>query len=512
MGEGLHDNCGIAAVSAKEQSELKESVVYSLYKLLLSMQNRGQLSAGITTFNPIRAELLDTHKDLGLVNDVFRINNKTKSMKIMTRYAGSKGIGHVRYATCGSDDISLAQPFERHHGRLWKWFSFCFNGNLANFSELKNELLNKDGYHIVHNSDTEVMMHYIARSVRDPIKPDLVNVFSKLSKKFDGSYNIAFIDATGRLVVIRDPLGIRPISYGRNNGNVFAASETNALSTCGVYNPIAIKPGQMMIVENGEPIIKTYAKSKRRAHCMFEWVYFSNVSSIIDDISVYKVRKNLGKHLAKNEPLKMTDNTIIVPVPETSKAVCDSMAYELGTSVQEGLLRNRYLGRTFIESKDRADMVRNKFTVQREILEGKRVILVDDSIVRGTTSKMIIRFIKEVGKAKEVHMRVSCPPIMGPCFYGIDMSTIGELFAPNNHPDIINEELPQETLDKMAKEIGADSLIYQKQSALVDSIGLPKNDLCLACLNGEYPTKCGKELYCQARKNFEKGIKKRTYE
>jgi amidophosphoribosyltransferase len=292
---------------------------------------------------------------------------------------------------------------------------------------------------------------------------------------------------------------------------VHAASETNALSACGIYDPKPLGPGQMLIMKNGDVTVKEYAKSPRKAHCIFEWVYFANVSSIIDHRSVYKVRRNLGKHLAKTETLKVDGDTIIVPVPETSKTVCDSMAYHLGTSTNDGLIRNRYLGRTFIEGRDRADRVRNKFTVLREIMEKKKVILVDDSIVRGTTSRNLIHYIKEVGRAKEVHMRVSCPPIMAPCFYGIDMSTIKELFAPRFH-QVIDEKLPDSVLRKMASEIGADSLRYQTHSALVDSIGMQKGDLCMACLNADYPTKCGMELYLQARENFKNGTGGRTHE
>ena len=512
MGEEIRDNCGIAAASAPEDSEARDRIVYSLYKLLLNMQNRGQLSAGITTFNRLRNQILDTHKALGYVNDVFRINDKQKAMRILTRYAGNQGIGHVRYATFGSDKLDLAQPFERHHGRLWKWFSFCFNGNLANFNSLKDELLSKHGYHIVHNSDTEIMMHSIARELKDGHK-DLKTVFSNLAAQFDGAYNIAFMQATGEMAIVRDPLGIRPLSYGTNNGSVFAASETNALSACGVYEPVALKPGEMLLLKHGKHEVVRYARSARKAHCMFEWVYFSNLSSIIDGISVYDVRRRLGVQLAKDEKLKIDKDTIIVPVPETSKCVCDAMAYELGTVAQQGLIRNRYLGRTFIESCDREDMVRNKFTVMKDIVQGKKVILVDDSIVRGTTSKRLIKFLKEIGGAKEVHMRVSCPPITGPCFYGIDMSTISELLVPRYHDKIIEEKLPEGVIERIASDLDADSLHYMTHSGLVKAIGLPKKDLCMACLNGEYPTGCGKALFCEARKNFLNGEeKKRAYE
>jgi len=509
----VRENCGVAAVSSPEQTDLKDSMIYSIYKLLLSMQNRGQLSAGFTTFNLKRPQILDTYKKNGLVNDVFRINKKDISLKIFERYGGTQGIGHVRYATCGSDDESLAQPFERHHGRKWKWFSFCFNGQIANYLELKQKLLEKEGYHVIYDSDTEIMMHYIAQELRFDKKPDMVDVFANLSEQFDGAYNIAFIDATGQVIIARDPLGIRPMSYGKNNGSVFAASETNALSSCGVYNPISLKPGQMLILNDGSTEVKTFAKVANHAHCMFEWVYFSNVSSIIDEKSVYSVRQKLGINLAKNEPLKINPDTIIVPVPETSKTVCDSMAYELGTTTQDGLLRNRYIGRTFIEGKDRADMVRNKFTVSKEILQGKKVILVDDSVVRGTTMKRLINFIKEVGKAKEVHIRVSCPPIMSPCFYGIDMSTIDELLAPKYYQGKVDEELPEKVTEKIAEDMGADSFLYQTNSGLIDSIGLPKSDICMACLNSDYPTECGHKLYCKALKEFNEGdIGKRTYE
>jgi amidophosphoribosyltransferase len=501
MPEELHDNCGICAVSNKEGSNAS-NIVYSIYKMLLNMQNRGQLSAGLSTYNKDRSQILDTYKDLGLVNKVFRVQSKGKTKELMKRYDGTEGIGHVRYATSGSDDICLAQPFERHHGRVWKWFAFGFNGNLANLKELKASLLSKEGYHIVHNSDTEVMMHFISRELRFGNKPDIVEVFRNLSKKFDGAYNIAFIDASGQMVVIRDPLGIRPLSYGKNNGSVFAASETNALAACGVFDPIPIKPGEMLIMKNGQATVKRYAESPKKAHCMFEWVYFSNISSIIDGISVYSVRRNLGTLLAKREFVPIDDDTVIVPVPETSKHVCDAMAYALGTHVSDGLIRNRFVGRTFIESKARDDKVRTKFTAIKEVLNGKKVILVDDSIVRGTTSRNLIRFIKEIGGAKEVHFRVSCAPIMSPCFYGIDMSTIGELAAPKYHKGKIGEEFTIEYEKAMADDIGADSVMYQKQEDIAKAIGLLQSDLCMACLDGKYPTECGDKLFCQAAEEY----------
>jgi amidophosphoribosyltransferase len=346
------------------------------------------------------------------------------------------------------------------------------------------------------------------------VKPSLVKVFSNLSKKFDGAYNIAFINAYGDIAVVRDPLGIRPLSYGYNNNTLLIASESNALINCGVKNFKELEPGKMIIIKNNDVGIKRFAKRKRKAHCMFEWVYFSNVGSILNGKSVYITRTNLGKELAKLETEKITKDHVLVPVPDTAKAAGDAMAFELGIPSQEGLVRNRFVGRTFIEGFSREDKVENKYTALREILKGKKVILVDDSIVRGTTSKRIVRYLKTKGGAKEVHLRVSCPPIIAPCFYGIDMSTISELLVPNYEKRFNNDEVSEKAYKKIANALGADSVIYQTIPGLIKSIGLPKKDLCMACLNRNYPTPCGKRLFDKVLEKYKKGIKekKRSYE
>ncbi len=508
MSGEVKDECGIAAVYIKEDGDSANRALFYLYKMLLNLQNRGQLSAGITTFNNKRTQLLDTFKDLGPVNEVFHTSNRLKSIQIFKRYAGNKGIGHVRYATSGTEESNFAQPFERHHGRRWKWFSFGFNGNICNFKRLKNELLEKVDYHIVYDTDTEIIMHYIARELKGSKKPNLVDVFSRLSKKFDGCYNIAFMNAYGEIVVLRDPHGFRPLCYGFNNGMFLAASESNALVNCGIDNYKSLKPGEMVYISNGDIKVERYAKNEKTAHCMFEWVYFSNVSSVLDGKSVYISRTNLGKELAKLETEKISKDHIIVPVPDTAKAAGDAMAYELGIPSKEGLMRNRFVGRTFIEGSSRTDRVQNKYTALKEILKGKKIILVDDSIVRGTTTKQIIRYLKKEGGAKEIHVRVSCPPIRGPCFYGIDMSTVSELLVPGYEKKPVKDDISKETCDKIAKDMGADSLIYQTIPGLIRSIGIPKNKLCMACLNGDYPTPCGRKLFRKAWDNFRKNKEK----
>ena len=504
--------CGIAAAYIKENGDSGNKAMFYLYKILLNQQNRGQLSAGVTTYSAQRSQLLDTYKELGTVNEVFKTSDRQKSIEIFRRYAGNRGIGHTRYATSGSEDRSLAQPFERHHGRKWKWFSFCWNGNLANYMELREHLMEKADYHITYETDTEIMMHYISREFKGGVRPNLIKAFSRLAQKFDGCFNIAFMNAYGEMIILRDPYGFRPIVYGEKDGMFLVASESNALINCGITEYKDLQPGHLIYInESGKIEIKKYAESPKKAHCMFEWVYFANVSSVVDGKSVYITRKNLGTGLGKRETEKIDKEHVVIPVPDTAKAAGDSLAFSLKVPSSEGLIRNRYVGRTFIEGSNREDRVQNKYTALKEIIEGKKVILVDDSIVRGTTTKQVVKYLKKVGGAKEVHLRISCPPIRGPCFYGIDMSTISELLVPRYEKMPKKGEISKEIVKSIAEELGADSLVYQSVEGLIKSIGKPANELCTACITGDYPTKAGQKLYMKAWDNYRKGIKERTY-
>lgn len=508
-----HEECGIAAVFIPEKSKEKGKAAYYIYKLLLNMQARGQLSAGLTSFHPGEPKLLQRYRNLGSVNEVFKTTRPAKRKQLFKKHESNKCIGHVRYATCGADDRDFAQPFERIHGRKWKWFSFGFNGQIANYTALKKELIEKTDYHIIRETDTEIMMHYLSKELRTEKKPDMAKVFGELAKKFDGAYNCVFINAYGDIVVSRDPMGFKPLCYGYKGDVLLIASESNALLNCGVQQDDIkdVQSGEMIIVDGQNMKIKQYAKPPRKAHCMFEWVYFANVASTIDKKSVYLTRNHLGKNLAKIEDLKIDKDFIVVPVPDTSKAACDALAWSLGIPTKEGLIRNRHVGRTFIESGDRESKVRNKFTVLKKVVEGKKIILVDDSIVRGTTSRNIVKYLKEQG-AKEVHVRITCPPLRHPCFYGIDFSTLGELIAVVNSDDVLKEELTQREINNIAKEICADSLRYIPLHLLVESIGIPSNDLCCACLTGKYPTEWGNKLHKEAVESYKKGKKGRTVE
>jgi amidophosphoribosyltransferase len=518
----LHHECGIAAIyhlPSATPSRLapiaggQEEVSRLMPRVLLDLQNRGQLAAGFTTFNPHRDKLLDTYKQIGGVIEAFRLNHHAKSESIMREYAGRAAIGHVRYATCGATDRNHAQPFERQHGCKWKWFSFAFNGQLANFAELRDELLTLTDYHLTRDTDTEIIMHYLSHELRGEERPDLVDVFRNLSRYFDGAYNIVFMNARGDLAVVRDPKGFRPMCYAQDGPLFAAASESVALLNLGFRDVRSLEPGQMILIQDNEVKFHQFADPDDHAHCFFEWIYFANVASTFDERSVYLTRSALGKELARQEralgQVTLDKDTIVVPVPDTGKAAADAMAFELGLPSVEGLIRNRYIGRTFIEGQNRMERVQLKYTPLREVMAGKRVLLIEDTIVRSTTMKGLLRDLRERGGAREVHVRVACPPIVAPCFYGIDMSTVRELFAPRH---MKGKRPTVEEQRAMAVDLGADSLFYLPLDAIARCIGLPETQLCRACLTGDYPTETGARLYQLALRNRGGNSNGRTYE
>lgn len=518
----LHHECGVAALYCLADGPAPsgvwsgdpDGVSRLMPRMLLDLQNRGQLAAGMATYNPKRDQLLDTYKEIGTVIEAFRINHPGKFDAIMKEYAGRAAVGHTRYATCGPTTRSYAQPFERRHGCKWKWFAFSYNGQLTNFPALRDQLLEVHDYHLTRENDTEVILHYLAHEMRGDDRPDMVDVFRRLSRRFEGAYNLAFLNAMGEMVVSRDPTGLRPMCYA-TDGQVFgAASESVVLQNLGFRDIRSLEPGELVLIRDGEVSVHRYAEPKRVSHCFFEWVYFANVASTLDDRSVYLSRSRLGQELAAQErelgrvPLDPAD-TVVVPVPDTGKAAADAMAFALHIPSVEGLIRNRYIGRTFIEGANRADRVRAKFTPLREVLQGKRVLLVEDSIVRSTTLKSLLHHLRDQGGAKEVHVRVACPPILAPCFYGIDMSTVQELYAPKFMAGKVPTVAEQ---DAMAADLGADSLFYLPVDAVARCIGLPEDKLCRACVTGDYPTADGRRLYSLALANHTAAVAGRTYE
>lgn len=505
MGE-LNHECGVAAVFhalGQPVSSLApipgdiNSVARMVPRMLLDMQNRGQLAAGMSSFHPGRDELIKTHKEIGTVAEAFRLNHKDKFEAIMRGSDGPAAIGHVRYATCGGDDRSYAQPFEREHGRKAKWFAFAFNGQLANYQELKRELLEQGDYHLKRDTDTEILMHLLSHELQGEAgnSTDWQGVFSRLADRLDGAYNIVLLTAEGDLVVARDPLGFRPLCIAEQGPLFAAASESVPLANLGFKNVHSLDPGTLVVANSRGVRVERFAASPRRAHCFFEWIYFANVASTLDDRSVYLSRAVLGEELARLEDVPLDAETIVVPVPDTAKAAADAMAFSLGVRSVEGLMRNRYVGRTFIEGNaDRAAKARLKYTPLPEVLAGKRVLLVEDSIVRSTTMRALVHEIRDRGGAREIHLRVACPPIIAPCFYGIDMSRRDELFATRfvDRPDGL---VSVEAQARMAKELGADSLRYLPVESIARSVGLASDHLCRACITGAYPSSTGQRLY-----------------
>ncbi|MFK8112266.1 MAG: amidophosphoribosyltransferase [Rubripirellula sp.] len=524
----LHHECGVAAIyhlSGRGRSPLcpedgPRHISRLLPRMLLDIQNRGQLAAGMSSYDPDNPKLIKTQKDVGTVTEVFRLNHRAKAESMMRSLAGRASIGHVRYATCGQDDRSYAQPFVRKHIHKRKWFSFCFNGQLSNYSILKERLLADGDHHLSLDTDTEIILHEFARLLsQSPERIEWTEVLRQATANFDGAYSLALMTAEGEMIVARDPLGIKPMCYV-NEGPLFAAaSESVALLNLGFEDEQikSLEPGCAIIVDPKTGFrIERFAPEMKPAHCFFEWIYFANVASTLDDQSVYLSRTKLGEELATAEKkLGLLDldpeDTIIVPVPDTSKAAADSMAFELAIPSREGLIRNRYAGRTFIEAgRARKAKAATKYTPLREVLQGKRVILVEDSIVRSTTMNVLLDRIRDVGGAREIHVRVACPPIIAPCFYGIDMSTVDQLIAPKYFP---NGELTDESQQRLADDLGADSLRYLPVEAISRAIGKPADHLCQACVTGQYPTDCGQHLYRIALDN--RGSKvdaKRTYE
>src|SRR5580704_11696409 len=323
----LHHECGIAALYHLQGPEVSplappagpDQVSRLMPRVLLDLQNRGQLAAGFTTYNPRREQILETYKAIGTVIEAFRLNHPGKAETIQREYAGRAAIGHVRYATCGANSRNYAQPFERPHACKWKWFSIAFNGQLANFADLRAELMSLADYHLTRETDTEVLMHFIAHALRGDERPDLVEVFRELSEKFDGAYNLVFLNAMGDMVVLRDPKGIRPLCYALENNLFAAASESVPLFNLGLRDIKNLEPGEMIVIQDGVLRHERYAEKQKPAHCFFEWIYFANVASSLDNHSVYLSRSALGKELAAQErklaKVPLDDDTIIVLVP-----------------------------------------------------------------------------------------------------------------------------------------------------------------------------------------------------
>lgn len=498
MSDKAKDECGIVGLYNLDPAS-HESITGLIPSALLDLQHRGQLAAGMSCFDPARSHRLLTHKDTGSVREVFRLTHVAKARSVVEENSGVAAIGHVRYATSGRDQSEYAQPFERHHSRTFKWFSLGFNGNLANYSELRDHLTKVRGYHMVHDVDTEILVHHMAHALRGESKPDLAGAFRELTQSLDGAFNIIFLNADGDLVAARDPLGVRPLCFGQRDGLFAVSSESVALRNMGIDQVTDVEPGQMVRVDYATRTVRLerFAEPVGHHHCFFEWVYFAHVSSVMEGRTVYDARWRLGEHLAQDEAESMDSNCVVVAVPDTAKPIGDAFAFSLRVPSLEGIVRNRYVGRTFIEGAERAKKVRSKYTLLPSVTGGKRVFLVEDSLVRSTTLRDLVKRTRDEGQASEVHVRIGAPPVIAPCFYGIDMSTLGELFAPAWLSSGYSKTELDRVSGEMATQLGADSLRYLPVADVAPSIGLPHEDLCSACVTGKYPSPSGSAIYQQ---------------
>ena len=452
---GLNEECGVFGIWG--HPEASNVTYFGLH----SLQHRGQEGGGVVSNDK---QVLRGYRDLGLISEVFR--DKKKLEKLL----GSSAIGHVRYATSGSNNIQNIQPFLFHFYDMS--VGICHNGNLINAKTLRREL-EQDGAIFHSSSDTEVLIHLIRRSKEKGFKAQLKDALCKIKGGF--TYLVLTKDTMYGAV---DPNSLRPLAIGKmKNGAYVAASETCAIDVVGAEFVCNVGAGELVIIDDKGIRIEKYTEDTKVAIAAMEYVYFARPDSNIAGVNVHTARKRTGRRLAIEQPAPDAD--MVIGVPNSSLSAASGYAEESGLPYEMGLIKNQYVARTFIQPTQelREQGVRMKLSAVKGVVSGKSIVLVDDSIVRGTTSKRIVQLLKEAG-AREVHVRISAPPLIFPSFYGIDISTTEELIAANK------------TQDEICEIIGADSLGYLSEDGLIESIGLdydaPYTGLCMDCFNGDY--------------------------
>ncbi|MDY6819563.1 MAG: amidophosphoribosyltransferase [Halobacteriales archaeon] len=446
------EKCGVVGVALEDRN-----AALPAYYALYALQHRGQESAGIVTHDGFQQH---SHVGMGLVGDAI-------SRDDIEALNGTAGIGHVRYPTAGSVDKDCAQPFSVSFksGSL----GLSHNGNLVNTDELRDDLEEK-GHAFTSDGDTEVIAHDIARNL---LEEDLIRAIKRTMSRIHGSYALTIMhDDT--VMGLRDPRGNRPLVIGELEDGYILASESAAIDTLDGEVIRDVKPGELVILRSDGFDAYRLVEEDSTAHCFFEHVYFARPDSVIDDNLVYEVRRELGRQLWAESGIE-TD--VVMPVPDSGRAFASGYAEAAdNTEFAEGLMKNRYVGRTFImpTQAERERAVRLKLNPIRSTVEGRTVTLIDDSIVRGTTSTQLISLLRDVG-AEEVHMRIGAPPIIAPCYMGIDMKTREELIAADK------------SVEEIGEEVGADSLAYLSIEAIATALDKSESDLCLGCVTGEYP-------------------------
>ena len=446
----LKEECGIFGIFGHEEAS-------PLTQLgLFALQHRGQEACGIVSCD--KGEL-NQYREIGLVADVLNVD-------VLKKLTGSSAIGHTRYSTAGKNTLDEVQPFSVtcQHGQI----AVCHNGNLP-FAEARRRELERDGAIFSSTSDTETILHGIART---PAK-DAVEAITKVLKETEGAFSLLFLTPTA-LIAVRDPRGFRPLVLGKYKDAWCVASETCAFDLMDAEYIREVEPGEMIIVDADGMRSSMPFEKKSVSVCTFEHVYFSRPDSIIYGRSVNESRHKMGKRLAEEHPVEAD---LVVPVPDSGVAAAIGYARWSGINFRQAIIRNHYVGRTFIEPSQsiRSFGVRLKLNPIKDLINGNRIILVDDSIVRGTTSKKIVEMIRHAG-AREVHMRISCPPTAHSCYYGVDTP---------HRQDLIASRM---TVEEIREYIGVDTLGYLSLEGMLDAIGLDTSKTCSACWTGKYPT------------------------
>jgi len=469
----IHEECGVFGVMSTKRENVAGIAYYGLYAL----QHRGQESCGIVVND---GGVFSSYKDLGLVSEVFSKDT------LAHLSSGNMAVGHVRYGTTGGTTRNNCQPIEVNHqkGKM----ALAHNGNLSNALELRDKLeLSGAIFHTT--SDTETIAYVVTRERL--VTPSIEEAVSKAMNSLEGAYSLILMSST-KMIAARDPYGFRPLCYGQmSDGAYVIASESCALSAVGAEFVRDVLPGEILVFsKRGVESRKEHCDKQKRKTCIFEYIYFARPDSVIDGVSVSKSRVRAGEILAENYP---ADADIVIGVPDSGLEAALGFSRASGIPYGIGLIKNKYIGRTFISpgQNERMDQVRIKLSPVKNVIEGKRVVLIDDSIVRGTTSKRIVKLLREAG-AKEIHMRISAPPFLHPCYYGTDIDSEENLIACHH------------SMEEIAEIIGVDSLGYlplENLNQLVES-----EDYCAACFNGVYPTTIPTDL---RKDRFERKLSER---
>lgn len=469
--------CGIIGIIGRKNA------IEGIVTGLLTMQHRGQDAAGATTYS----SRFNTKKGLGLVKDVFNKKN-------MARLAGETGIGHVRYPTAGSYEVTEAQPF---YTNTPFGIALAHNGNIINYTELKQKLQEEDLRYINSGCDAELILNELAARLSRRGAFSIDNLFHAVSETFnalEGSYSVVSIIGKKGMLSFRDPHGFKPLIFGKSANSYAFASESVTLDVLEYDIIDDVAPGEAIFVDTEGTVHRRILRKSIPTPCIFEWIYFARPDSTIDGISVYEARYQLGKRLATDVASKGIKPDVVIPVPDTSRAAALALAEELRVPYREGLIKNRYIGRTFIMARqtERRMAVRMKLNPIRSVIEGKKVLLVDDSIVRGNTSREIINLVRISG-AKEVYFAAYAPPLRYPCIYGIDMQTKADFIA------------EKKTIEAIGHDIGADRLLYQSMDGLLGSMQLGAKKefrfFCTSCFDGNYPTKVDEKVFAEIEKD-----------